>query len=176
MYWILFAALLLLALMGFLTAFLIRRLTTTDQCLPVTAQWLSDLSPDRYRPMLRLLAEEDFQFLRVQSGFVPEMEARLRAQRAQIFASYLDCLDKDFQKVCLALKVLLLQSRYDRPDLASLLVRNQILFLINLQIIRVRLFLYRRGLSSVDVGSLVERFDSMRIELRTLVPATDPLL
>src|SRR5262249_35921129 len=124
MYWILFAALLLLVLVGFLTAFLTRRLCTTGQHLPVTADWLSDLSPDRYRPMLRLLAEEDFQFLRSQSGFVPEMEMRLRAQRAQVFASYLDCLDKDFRKVCLALKVLLVQSRYDRPDLASMLVRN----------------------------------------------------
>jgi hypothetical protein len=35
-----------------------------------------------------------------------------------------------------------------------------------------RLFLYRWGLCGVDVTSLVKNFDLMRLELRSLVPAT----
>jgi hypothetical protein len=35
-----------------------------------------------------------------------------------------------------------------------------------------RLFLYRYGVCGVDVSSLVKNFDLMRLELRSLVPAT----
>jgi hypothetical protein len=40
---------------------------------------------------------------------------------------------------------------------------------------RFRLFLYRWGICTVDVTSLVQIFDVMRIELRTLVPAAMPV-
>jgi hypothetical protein len=33
------------------------------------------------------------------------------------------------------------------------------------------LFLYRMGVSGVEVSKLVNIFDSMRLELRTMVPA-----
>ena len=37
--------------------FLVSRLGADHQVLPVTTEWLNDLSTDRYRPMLRLLQE-----------------------------------------------------------------------------------------------------------------------
>ena len=51
------------------------------ETLPVTQEWLAELSPDRYRPMSRLLDNRDIRFLREQQGFRPEMEKRLRTQR-----------------------------------------------------------------------------------------------
>ena len=41
--------------LGFVAVFLVRRLGSDYQPLPVTIDWLSELSTDRYRPMLRLL-------------------------------------------------------------------------------------------------------------------------
>src|ERR1019366_8069773 len=100
---------------------LVRRLGSTDRSLPVTAEWIDELSADRYRPMMRLLDSRDIEFLRSQAGFTSKMEGKLRAQRCRIFRDYLRCLDMDFQRVCMALKVVLLHSEQDRPDLSDVL-------------------------------------------------------
>lgn len=53
--------------------------------LPVTTDWLDDISIERYRPMLHLLDDEDLRFLRKQPGFTPQMAAGLRGQRCRTF-------------------------------------------------------------------------------------------
>src|SRR6266496_5320842 len=82
---------------------LVRRLGWSDSTLPVTAEWIEELSSHQYRPMVRLLDSADIDFLRAQPGFTPKMETKLRAQRCRIFRGYLECLDNDFKRVCLAL-------------------------------------------------------------------------
>jgi hypothetical protein len=167
---IVFLAALILA-----TVAVLRRLDSPNRSLPVTAEWIDELSTGRYRPMMRLLDSRDIEFLRSQAGFTPKMEAKLRAQRCQIFRGYLRCLDMDFQRVCMALKLVLLHSEQDRPDLSALLVHHRIMFATGLLAARFRLFLYRWGICTVDVTSLLRIFDVMRIELRTLVPAAMPV-
>ena len=167
---IVFLTLLLLA-----TVAVFRRLDSASRSLPVTAEWIDELSTDRYRPMMRLLDSRDIEFLRAQAGFTPKMEARLQAQRCQIFRGYVRCLDMDFQRVCMALKLLLLHSETDRPDLSAVLVHHQIMFASCLLAVHFRLFLYRWGISTADANSLVKIFDVVRIELRTLVPAAMPV-
>src|SRR5437762_1281290 len=109
-------------------ALVLHNLTRAESALPVTAEWITELSTDRYRPMMRLLDLSDIEFLRSQPGFTPKMESRLRAQRTQIFRGYLRCLNLDFKRVATALKVLLTQSEQDRPDLAAALLQHQIRF------------------------------------------------
>jgi hypothetical protein len=162
-------AALLLATVGVL-----RKLGSANLSLPVTAEWIDELSTDRYRPMMRLLDSRDLEFLRSQAGFTPKMESKLRAQRCQIFRGYLRCLDEDFKRVCMALKLVLVQSEQDRPDLSAVLVHHQIMFASCMLTTHFRVVLYRWGICTADVTSLVQIFDVMRIELRTLVPAALP--
>jgi hypothetical protein len=122
--------------------------------------------------MMRLLDGGDLEFLRSQPGFTSSMAGKLRAQRCQIFRGYLRCLSNDFGRVCSAIKLVMLQSKHDRPDLATALLRNQMMFATGIVVVQCRLFLYRWGLCGVDVTSIVKIFDMMRIELRTLVPAS----
>jgi hypothetical protein len=151
--------------------FLLKKVATSGGSLPVTAEWIDELSVERYRPMLRLLDGSDLEFLRSQPGFNSAMATKLRVQRCQIFRGYLRCLDADFGRVCGAIKVLMLQSRNDRPDLAAALIKNQATFFYGMFMVNTRLTLYRYGICQVDVTRLVSLFDSMRIELRTMVPA-----
>ena len=163
------------ALTGFALAAVVvlaRKLAFTDTSLPLTAEWIDELSIERYRPMMHLLDAGDVEFLRSQPGFTPAMAARLRIEWCQLFHKYLRCLRTDFQRVCAALKLLMVHSRYDRPDLASVLVQQQLMFECGMVLVRFRLFLYRFGLCGVDVTDLVKIFDAMRVELRRLVPAT----
>jgi hypothetical protein len=153
---------------------LVRKVAFRGSSLPLTAEWIDELSIERYRPMMRLLDGGDLEFLRSQPGFTPRMATRLRIQRCQIFRGYLRCLNSDFQRVCAAIKVLMLQSRHDRPDLASVLIQRQAMFACGMAMVYFRLFLYRWGVTGVDVASLVRNFDLMRLELRTLVPVSIP--
>jgi hypothetical protein len=153
------------------TAAVLRKLGATHRSLPVTAGWIDELSVERYRPMMRLLGSGDIEFLRSQAGYTRKMESRLRAERCRVFRGYLQCLNMDFKRVCMALKLVLVQSQQDRPDLSAVLVHHQIMFTSGLLSVYCRLFLYRWGVCAVDVTSLVQIFDCMRIELRSLVPA-----
>ncbi len=157
------------------TVFVFLKLGSANRSLPVTAEWIDELSTDSYRPMMRLLDSRDIEFLRSQAGYTRKMEAKLRAQRCQIFRGYLRCLDLDFKRVCTALKVVLVQSAQDRPDLSAVLVHHRIMFVSGLLAVYFRLLLYRWGICTVDVTSLVQIFDVMRIELRTLVPSAMPV-
>ena len=139
--------------------------------LPATAGWIDELSIDRYRPMLRLLDPAELDFLRAQPGFKPGIERRHRAQRSRLFSEYLQNLEDDFGNICAALKILMVQSAHDRPDLASILLRNQISFACGLIIVQLRLLGYRYGVGTVDIGDLLKAFDGLRLELRTLVPS-----
>jgi hypothetical protein len=162
-----------LAALIFATVVVIRQFGS-ERSLPVTAGWIDELSTERYRPMLRLLDSSDIEFLRSQAGYTRKMESKLRSQRCQIVRGYLRCLDMDFKQVCMALKLVLVQSAQDRPDLSAVLLHHQIMFASGMLAVHMRLFLYRWGICTVDAVALVQIFDVMRIELRCLVPAAMP--
>lgn len=153
------------------TVVLVRMMSGGGRSLPVTSEWINDLSTEQYRPMLRLLDSADIEFLRSQPGYSREMESKLRKQRCQVFRGYLRCLNSDFQRVCMALKIVMAQSEQDRPDLAGILMHQQLLFATGMLSIYGRLLLYRWGLCNVDVTDMVRIFDGMRAELCNLVPS-----
>jgi hypothetical protein len=150
---------------------LYRQVVPRTHGLPVTAEWLNELSPERYRPMLRLLDNDDVRFLRAQPGFTRQIESKLLTQRCQLFRNYLRLLSTDFNRTCLAVKLLMLSAREDRPDLAGVLVRSQIQFACGILVVQCRLVLYQWGVGTAEAGDLVKLFDALRLELRTLVPA-----
>ena len=150
---------------------LLRTIVRTGNNLPLNSDWIEELSAERYRPMLRMLDSGDIEFLRSQPGFTPQMGAKLRHQRAEMFKGYLRSLESDFSRVCSALKLVMLHSNQDRPELANELVRQQFQFAVGLMNVRCQLFLYRWGLCHVDASSLLKLFDGVRVELRTMVPA-----
>jgi hypothetical protein len=153
---------------------LYRQLTAPSRTLPLTTDWLAEISPDRYRPMLRVLDDQDVQFLRTQPGFTVDMERNLRAQRSQIFNGYLKSLESDFQRICTALKLVMVQSRTDRPELSSALLKAQFSFGFGVMMVRCHLALYRWNMAHVDVSPVVQLFEGMRVELRSFVPAGMP--
>ena len=158
-------------LMSVVVLLLVRRLGGDRHVLPVTTEWLNELSTERYRPMLRMLEETDFRFLRAQAGYTPEMAKRMRCQRAQAFRGYLQMLEGDFDRVSAALRLILAHSEIDRPELASLLLQRRLRFTFALAAVQFRVVLFRLGATGVDVSGLIQLLDGMRLDLRSLVPA-----
>lgn len=152
----------------------IRKFAFPRVTLPVTTDWIDDLSIERYRPMLRLLDDEELRFLRSQR-FTPDIIAQFRRQRCQVFRACLCSLSVDFGRICMALKLLMLQATTDRPDLASALIRGQVAFAWSMVAVHAQLVLYRIGIGSVDVTELVEAiqdlFDRRVIAMVKLIAA-----
>ena len=147
------------------------RVPPTRAVPQATAEWISELSVERYRPMLALLDDwRDLEFLCRQPGFDRRMAVRLRRQRCQIFRGYLDSLADDFRKICGTLRVLMVNSAVDRPDLASALTRKQSEFRLCMLRARWRLLLYRWGRGCVDMGGLMDLFENLCGELQGMIP------
>ena len=151
---------------------LVRRIAAPVVALPATPDWIGELSVDRYRPMLRMIDAEEFRFLCAQPGITPKIAAQMRRQRCEIFRGYLRSLSVDFNRVCTAIKILMLHANTDRPDLAQVLLRSQFTFAFGLALVHVRLAMFSVGIGTVSIGSLFEPLKNMQLELRTLMPAT----
>jgi hypothetical protein len=156
---------------GAVLVFLFRRLFGGSKSLPVSVDWINDLSVARYRPMERLLSEEDYRFLSSQPGFEKKALRRIRSERRRVFRGYLACLSRDFSLVGAALRLMMMYSAQDRPDLAGILYKQQALFAFGMLAVQWRLLLHACGLGTVDVRGLVSAMEFMRLELRQMIPA-----
>jgi hypothetical protein len=152
-------------------AFLLRRLLAGSKTLPVSVDWINDLSAIRYRPMERLLSPEDERFLASQPGCSPKMVRRMRSERRRLFRGYLACLSTDFSRVSGALRLIMTHAAQDRPDLAGILYKQQALFAVGMLNVHWRLALHALGFGTVDVSGLVRAMEFMRLELRQMIPA-----
>jgi hypothetical protein len=152
---------------------LLRQMLAGSKTLPVSVDWIAELSALRYRPMERLLSGEDYRFLASQPGCDRQMIRSIRSERRRLFRGYLACLSQDFNRVVAALRLLMTYSAHDRPDLAKILYKQQALFAAGMLSVQWRLALHAVGLGTVDVTGLVHAMECMRLELSQLVPAGD---
>ena len=157
---------------GAVTWVLIRKLAvpaTVAQCDP---SWVDGFSVEKYRPMLRLLSDRDHEFMVGQPGFRPEMWKRLRSERRKIFRAYLRNLIRDFHRLHLAGRMILVYSAQDRPELAALLLRQRIQFTWAVLQIQCRLTFHAIGVATVDVSPLIEALEAARLNIGQLTPTT----
>ncbi len=152
-------------------ALLMWKLLSSIRVRGVDPDWLQKFSTDFYQPMERLLSEDDIEFLKAQPGYEPGMEKMLRAERRKVFRAYLRTLGQDFNRLHLALRLIVLYSPEDRPDLAGILLRQKALFLAGLLAAHARLALYGVGVDRVDVRGLVATLDTMRADVQAFLGA-----
>lgn len=159
-----------------LTAVLIfRRLVSKERLAGSDLAGLVEFSASKYRPMMRLLSEAEFEYLASQPGYTDEIGRRFRADRRRIFRGYLRAIRRDFSRLYLAAKLVVIYSQTDRPDLATALLRRRVEFSYALMTVEMRLTLHRFGLATVDVSGLVEAIERMQTEVRQLVSPAMPL-
>jgi hypothetical protein len=66
--------------------------------------------------------------------------------------------------------MIMLQSDQDRPDLATILVRQKLLFALGMTAVQFRLVLHACGMGAVDARHLVQALEAMRVEMRDMQP------
>jgi hypothetical protein len=122
------------------------------------------VSAERYRPMLRLLSDEDLNFIPAKSG----LRRSLRTRRRELFRSYLRCLARDYAHLLAGVRTVMVQSGMDRPELARALAKNRTLFLMLLYKVEFRLTLHAIGVGKVEVSGLVEALEGLRNQVNVL--------
>jgi len=148
-----------------------RQIAALRQRLATTRNWTPELTLDRYRPMFRLLADDDIRFLRSQPGATPALVKRLRRQRYQVFRGYLRSLENDFHLAVETLLMVALDSQRERRDLLRALIVSRAKFSTGVLRVRCRLFLYRWNIGQEPLAQLVNLFEGLQLELLTLEPA-----
>jgi hypothetical protein len=158
----------LLLLVSFALLFL--RLASRFDAEPHSPSWLDEFSVDNYAPMERLLDRGDFVFLAAQPGYRPELAKRLLAARRKAFCEYLYQLIRDFNRLHFMAKLLLIHSPEDRPGFAAALWRQQLTFYFAVCLVRCKVALYPLGWTPVDVPELLEALETLRRQVRTVLP------
>lgn len=123
---------------------------------------------ERYRPMLRLLSNEDLAFVSADG----KLQKALRAGRRDLFRGYLRCLTRDYACLLASVREAMVRSEIDRPDLARALARNRMLFAVAICKVEFRLALHATGGASVDVSGLVDALEALRGQARVLTTAS----
>ena len=127
------------------------------------------LAPGKYRPMERLLQEEDFRFLASQPGFSARLGRRFRTERRRVFRAYLRSLSMDFGRVSKACQMLVIHAAEDRGDLAKGIIRQRLMFALGILAVEGRLLLHAAGVGAVDVRDLVESLETMQAQIQVLL-------
>ena len=165
------AAILVLAAAAF--ALLFRRMISQGSEAPLDLEWCREFSLAKYRPMERLFANDDYDFLAAQPGFHPRIYRKLQAERRRVFRRYLRCLSRDFSRLSAAARLVLVHSSQDRPDLAAALFKQRMIFTGAMAAVHFRLVLQTLGVGTVDVRGLVAALEGMRDQLRQLSPSVE---
>ena len=164
-------AVVLAAVLGLLMRSLARQNNSHQNLDQWSLGWLEEFSASTYRPMTRLLSEDDFRFLSKQAGYTPEIGKRLRKERRLVFRAYLRNLIRDFNRLYSGAAMLIVYSETDRPELASSLLLIRANFYYALSLVQVRLVLHAVGLEMIDVTPMLQSLEFLQVKVRSLKPA-----
>ena len=141
----------------------------TKEPLP-DPSWLNNFDVARYRPMQRLLSEDDYSFLAANGGS-REVIARLRAERRRVFRAYLRNMVRDFDRLHRAARMMSLEPETDNSEFAMELVRLRLTFTWTVTVVEFRLLLHSLGIGAVDARRLIRALDQMSAGYASLTPA-----
>jgi hypothetical protein len=122
---------------------------------------------ERYQPMLRLLTDAEFAF----AGNNSVLRRQMMKERHKLFREYLRCLARDYGQLLKGIRLVMLHSDRDRPDLAKALALSRAKFALSLCRIEISLRMHQFGIGTVDVSGLVRALDSLRYAHANLLTA-----
>ena len=111
--------------------------------------------------MERLLSEADDNLV----GGNPALRRKFRVERRKLFRRYLACLTRDYGCLLNGIRLTMVESGTDRPDLLHALAKNRVYFALAICRIEYRLALHVVGLGTVDISGMVTAFETLREQM-----------
>jgi hypothetical protein len=133
------------------------------------AQVAGEFFPDRYEPMVRLMTDDDLNFLRRTTCLRSGVVARWDRARRRVFRLYLKDLAGDFRCLHTEARALVAESPEQYSDLVGVLMRQQVTFWRVMAGVRVRLALGGLGVGRADIRGLIDVIEAMRLEIERSV-------
>ena len=124
---------------------------------------LNDSPEEKYAGMGRLFSARDLEFLRAQPGFTPQMETVFRRKRAEVFQAYLRSMQRDFEAIHAAARLMAAQG-LGGPELSAELLKLPLQFKRTVVVARWQVFLYSHGWAtpSISLSPAVEAMFQLR--------------
>ncbi len=126
---------------------------------------------ETYRPMARLFAEQDLEFLRSQQGRTRSMERRFRLYRRRVLSLYLCQLRGDFHQLWRFCRHLVPTSK--DPLLGSVVFRQFVIFYGLYTVLRLRCLLGAFVYVRADTVDLVSSMGKLQQEARRVLASLD---
>ncbi len=138
-------------------------------------EWFENFTVDIYRPMERLLNEDDFHFLAGQPGYCPALGRSLRHERRRVLRQYLRSLKRDFNRLVHVARVMIVYSTADETEFQMALWKARLGFMVTMWRVQLSISMHtvgltRAGLASVNVEPLVAALRHMHQHVDRLVP------
>lgn len=134
-----------------------------------SSDWLNRYDFSRYSMLANLLQPRDFEFLRTQPGYTPELSARLRAERLKIAEGYLSQLERDVRLLLNFANHALAVSGEDHDGLSAFLLKQEVSFAAKLALLRAEIALMKLGLlHQISFDGLLESLRPLVLQSRVL--------
>jgi hypothetical protein len=157
-----------LALYGF--GVLFTRLISRDRMPSLPENLDAICSPTRYEEMDRFLQERD-----PSTSFGDgSHEAQRRKARVKAFRGYVRQLSEDFHQVSKAVKLMMLESSVDRPDMARILMKQRLVFAYAMVSMEFKLIMYEAGVSGIEEQLLTGSLRALQVHLQSLTALVQP--
>ena len=124
----------------------------------------ASFSPERYEPMIRLLAGDDLEFLRRHTSCA-KIAVRWERTQRRIFRLYLRDLAADFHELHAQCRALVAESPEQYSELVGVLMRQQVTFWRAVASLECRLALSAIGIGRVDPRRLISAVEAMRLQV-----------
>lgn len=147
---------------------ILRRLYKNSSVEELTPEWVENFSVAYYEPMIGLLSDEDFKFLARQPGFDFTLRRKFRRERLAIFRGYLYKLISDFNRLHLAIRLIVSRSREDHSHLVGQLMWLKLRFSISVMRVELSYILCWLGIATLHVSNLVSYLEQMNDQLRAV--------
>lgn len=158
--------LLLLTILATLAVVVLYRLSRPVRMPRNPEAWLERMSAQGYRPMVRLLSREDWEFVAQHPAATSALKSQFRQRRRDLVRGYVAAIETDFHRVHELLRQTLLHAPADRPDLAEFLVRERFRFTLRVWQVRTRLALDWMGVDHTDLQRLLGTVESLSATAR----------
>lgn len=133
------------------------------------ADWLSGFDLSRYDVLDNLFHPRDFDFLKGQPGYTPDLSARLKADRLRIAESYLSQLERDVRMLLTVASRAAARSDADHDQLSGFLLKQEVKFAWNLLNLRIQITLMKAGvLQQISFDQMLESLRPLVLESRVL--------
>lgn len=151
LYWefALFATIGLLVLVVSAAAFVLggmRRFVLARHREP-THEWFEAFDFARYQALAQLFAPQDFDFLRSQPGYTPDLSARLKSDRLKIAESYLNELQTDVRLLLNFANRASAMGGVDADNFSAFLLKQEFRFTATMARLRCELALMKIGVN-----------------------------